>query len=632
MRVLALTFASLGLLALAAAQRPLPHPIDPSPEWQRAVENGTRTAGGRPGTAMWRNTASYVLSAQLDPTTARVQGRVRATYHNRSPHELGSLVLHLRQNLHAPDAVRNIAVEVTGGMQLDDVTIDGQPAETERRGTVLEVGLRGPLLPGKDAVFEASFAFTVPEGEAPRMGREGHSLYFLGYWYPQFAVLDDVRGWVAEPYLGESEFYMPYADYEVAFTAPVGWLVAATGELQNPDEVLTEKARTALAAAKQSRRSVPIVSKQDLDAGEATALATNEQRTQTWRFAAQNVRDVAIATGNGYVWDAALAEVGDRDGDGTADQALVHAFYRPRARSWRRAAEFAQHAIERLSHHVLPYPYPHATVVEGILGGGMEYPMLTLCGDQRVPMANQSLIAHELAHMWFPMIVGNNETRSGWQDEGLVEFFTAILEREFWQRTRPGAIRELAATQALGLDREPMLRHADHLEHPESYVLLCYTKPCAVLQQLAGLFGEDRVIAALRGYARAWQFLHPEPEDFFAMMNAGLGEDLGWYWSTWWTTTWRLDHAIGGVEVTDGEAASTKVTIHDLGRAPHPVVVRATFADGKTAERTVPVATWLGGKITAEVTFEGAAVRIELDPEARTVDCDRANNVWTNDK
>jgi aminopeptidase N len=250
----------------------------------------------------------------------------------------------------------------------------------------------------------------------------------------------------------------------------------------------------------------------------------------------------------------------------------------------------------------------------------------------RVPMANQSLIAHELAHMWFPMIVGNNETRCGWQDEGLVEFFTAILEREFWQRTRPGAIRELAATQALGLDKEPMLRHADHLEHTESYVLLCYTKPCAVLQQLAGLFGEDRVVAALRDYARAWQFLHPEPEDFFAMMNAGLGEDLGWYWSTWWTTTWRLDHAIGAVEVTDGEAASTKVTIHDLGRAPHPVVVRATFADGSTAERTVPVATWLGGKVTAEVTFEGAAARVELDPEARTVDCDRANNVWTNDK
>lgn len=611
---------------LLAQGRPLPHPLEPTPEWQAAVARGTRTADGRPGAAHWTDFAHYELTAELAPELAHVTGTARMTYRNRGPDELRSLFLHARQNLYGPGALRNVRVQQTGGMQLERWQVDGESALALVDGTVVELMLPKPLPSGGACTVGVDFAFDVPDGEAPRMGRDGHELFFLGYWYPQFAVHDDVRGWVAEPYLGCSEFYMPWADYDVAFTVPAGFLVQATGVLQNPQDVLTAAARTALATAAAATKPVTIVGKEQLARHELTATPANG--TLTWRFQARNVRDFAIATCNRWLWHAVATEVGDRDGDGTADTCLVHTFHRPEAVTWQRACRFAQHAIARMSHHVLPYPWPQASVVEGILGGGMEYPMLVLCGDQGAPFPLQSLIAHELAHQWFPMQVGSDETAHGWQDEGVVDFYTAILEREFWKLQRPSAAqRDYVSVAAAGLDREPLARHDDHLQFADGYVFGCYTKPTAVLQQLCGMLGEPRVLAALREYATDWRYHHPLPEDFFAAMNRSLGEDLDWYWSTWWYETWTLDHAIAAVR-TAADGKSTEVVVEDRGRAPHPVCVRAVLADGTVDERTVPVATWLAGARSVTLTFAGRLDEVTLDPRRVTLDLDRGNDHW----
>ncbi len=617
----------LPCLPILAQTRPLPHPLEPSAAWLAAIERQTRTQDGRPGPASWTNYAQYSIVAELLPDTARVQGRVEMTFHNRSPEEVASLWIHLRQNLHAPDAVRNIPVEVTGGIELGQWTVDGNGAHTAQRGTRLELFLPEPLPGDGKAKVAVEFAFTVPDGEAPRMGRVGNELFFLGYWYPQFAVCDDVRGWVVEPYLGESEFYMGYADYDVAFTAPKGWLVQATGTLQNPAAVLPETIRKDLATAASGDAIVRVVTKEH-HAGNGIATA-DAAPTRTWRFRGEKVRDFAIATSPHYLWDATSVVVGDRDGDGKDDRCLVQVMYRPEAVTWRNACHFAQHTIGTLSRDLAPYPWPHATTVEGILGGGMEYPMLVLCGDQRTPFANQSLIAHELAHMWFPMLVGSDETAFGWQDEGLVDWFTARLERDYWKQQRPSAAqRDYLSVVSLGLDREPMLTHADHLQHETSYVYLCYTKPAAVLQQLAGMLGEDKVAAALREYTRTWAFAHPTPEDFFATMNRALGQDLGWYWSTWWTETWTLDHAIAAVRAT-ADGKGSEVVVEDHGRAPHPARVQVTFADGMTAEQTVPVTRWLAGERSVVLTFPGKVTAAKLDPAQTTLDIERSNDTWT---
>lgn len=627
-RPAAFALLACTLLSLpTTAQRPLPHPLDRSRDWQAAVTAGTHTEDGKPGPQHWTDFASYQIEIELVPGSAEVIGRQRATYHNRSPEPLRELLLHLRQNLYTATAVRNVPVQITAGIAVDRVVVAGQPVDASIDGTRMLVPLPEALAPDGKVELALEFSFVVPEGEAPRMGREGNELFFVGYWYPQFAVRDCVRGWVAEPYLGESEFYMPYADYEVAITLPQGWLCAATGTLQNPAEVLTDASREALAKAATASETVPIVGKRALERGEATQ--TRDDGKLVWRFQAKNVRDFAFGACPTWRWDASSALVGDRDGDGAPDRCLVQTFYRRPNAAWRPSCKFAQHTIEHLSQWLAPYPWPHATVVEGILGGGMEYPMLTLCGDQRIAFGQQSLIAHELGHMWFPMLVGNDETAFGWQDEGLVDFYTELLESDYWRRDRtkkaPSSMRQYAQYAAQGLDREPMLRHADHLQFRESYGFLSYTKPAAVLQQLARWLGEDKVTAALRDYTQAWRFAHPTPEDFFASMNRSLGQDLDWYWSTWWTTTWTLDHAVGAV--TNGEQGAT-VVIRDEGRAPHPAFVRVRFLDGTTQDAEVPVGTWLAGATTATLTFAKSVVEVTIDPEQRTLDVDRDDNRW----
>ncbi|MCR9245898.1 MAG: M1 family metallopeptidase [bacterium] len=619
----------LGALGAQQQPRPLPHPLDTTPEFERAVRNGTRTADGRPGAKAWRDRQSYVIDAELVPERHRVEGTVTMTYENGSPEPLEDLVIHLRQNLHAPTARRNIEVEVTGGMSINRVQLDGRAAPHWVDGTVMTIQLREPVPKGGRATVTMTFAFNVPAGEAPRMGRDGAEVYFLGYWYPQFAVRDDVNGWVAEQYLGGSEFYMGYGDYEVALTAPAGYLVQATGTLQNTDAVLTEKARAALQRATKTARRVTIVSATDVAAGQATLPGKGGRLT--WKFRAQNVRDFAVSAANGYVWDAIRTEVGDRDGDGQPDHCLSQALYRPTATTWRRGAKYARHAIEWLSENVMPYPWPHATVVEGILGGGMEYPMITLCGDQENGVALQSLVAHELAHMWFPMIVGSNEKAHVWQDEGIVDFYTELIDAAYWRRKTAGRrttaiYRDIANA---GQDREPLLTHADHLVDQDNYYLNGYIKPAALLHQLAGLFGRDAVLRALRSYAEDWRYAHPYPIDFFRSMNAALGADLDWYWSSWWSETWTLDHAIATVRDVDG---GTEVVVADRGRAICPATVRVTYGDGSTASQTVPAATWLTGAREATLRFGPDVVRAIVDPDHCTLDLDDGNDQWQRSK
>lgn len=238
----------------APQSRPIPYPVIPTPPFEAAVNNGTRTTTGEPGPRYWTNRARYDLHATVSPRTAMLRGTGSATYFNNSPDTLRNLYVHLRQNLHAPGAIRNRAQQITGGTHVAEIRAGGMPL-LERAGssgpgysiddTVMDIRLPAPVAPGDSTTLHFAWSFEIPEAGTPRMGQDGE-VFYLGYWYPQFAVYDDVHGWVAEPYQGNGEFYMGYADYHVAVTVPAGFLVAATGELVNPDEVLSEETRRRL--------------------------------------------------------------------------------------------------------------------------------------------------------------------------------------------------------------------------------------------------------------------------------------------------------------------------------------------------------------------------------------------------
>ncbi|MGI9140586.1 MAG: M1 family metallopeptidase [Gemmatimonadaceae bacterium] len=616
------------------------------PGFRRAVEKGTRTRTGRPGPAYWQQYARYQLSASLDTASKLLTGSGRIRYHNRSPDALRRLAVHLYQNLYAPDAQRNRPVPITGGVTLTRVALQGANlgsiASTDTTkagfrtdGTIAWIHLGRSLASGDSVDLDVAWSFMVPSlTSSPRMGQDGE-VFHLAYWYPQFAVYDDVSGWQVDQYMGTAEFYMGYADYDVSLRVPAGWLVVATGELANPAQVLSPAARGRLDRLSAGRGAVDsgivhIVTADERGPGRATA-GGGADRMLTWRFTADQVRDFAWTTSSRYVWDAARVSVGDADGDGAGDFPIVHALYRPDRTAWRETARYARHSIDFLSRFVFPYPYPHMTVVEGLgVGGGMEFPMTTfITGSPRDSVALYSVTLHEIAHMWFPMIVGSDEKRNMWQDEGMASFLDVEGAVEFFpgipRATLAGTSYERAALAGTELE---VTRHGDHYMRDAARTVAAYDKPMVALHALRGLLGEETFMRAYREYGRRWTNRHPQPQDLFNTFNDVSGRDLSWFWRTWFYETWTLDQAIAGVQRSGDRLL---VTVEDRGSAPMPARLVITRTDGTTERAEIPVEYWLQGHTRGVHSVEraGTVSRIEIDPDRLFPDLDRTNQSWT---
>ncbi|NIS64147.1 MAG: M1 family peptidase, partial [Gemmatimonadales bacterium] len=245
----------------------------------------------------------------------------------------------------------------------------------------------------------------------------------IAYWYPQMAVYDDVERWQADPFLGNAEFYLGFGRYDVTIEVPEGWVVMATGQPQNLQDVLAPAILERYRRAIESDTVVHVLTEADFGPGVATVRSQAEDGYLRWHFVSDTVRDVAFAAMLRSQWDATRTAVGDRDGDGVTDYATINTFWRSSAPRWAKQWRYAQHSIAFLSEWTgLPYPWPHMTSIEGggIESGGMEYPMMTLIGPYDWPQATDTSLygvtAHELAHMWFPMIVGTDERRYSWMD------------------------------------------------------------------------------------------------------------------------------------------------------------------------------------------------------------------------
>jgi hypothetical protein len=619
-------------------ERPVPYPPWESPEFARAVERGTRTRTGHPGPAYWTQFAEYRLQARLDPAAARLTGSGTVRYHNRSPDTLRTVAVHLYQDLHAPGGLRNRPVPLTQGVELTRVSVGGRALEPLAApdapgpgyrvdATVATLRLPSPLLPGASVELGFEWAFTVPGPGTPRMGTDGE-VFFLGYWYPQVAVYDDISGWHTDPYLGNAEFHMGFADYEVAITVPEGWLVSATGTLQNPEAVLAPGTRQRLDQARRSGEVVRVVTAADRGAGRATARS--QDGWLTWRFGARNVRDFAWGASDRYLWDASIALPGDATGDGRPDTAMIHSFYRPGAEGWDLSARFGRHAVEFLSRYLWPYPWPHMTNVEGLIFGGMEYPMITLMGGIRDTVGLYSVHVHEIAHMWFPMQAASDEKRHSWLDEGLTRFNQAQAMADYFPGfDREAVSREAYLAFALTGGEVEMMRHGDlYPMGTRAFGIAAYDKPAAVMVALRAILGEETFRRGLREFGLRWLYRHPQPWDLWNTFEDVSGRDLGWFWRTWFYETWTLDQAVAEVRPAGAEV---EIVIEDLGLAPMPVHLQVTRANDAVERHEVPVDVWLAGtrRHTLRLPATPEIVRLEIDPDNHFPDIDRVNNVWT---
>ncbi|MGF1669164.1 MAG: M1 family metallopeptidase [Balneolaceae bacterium] len=625
-------------------ERLIPYPPDLPDAFLNAMDNGTRSETGEPGPDYWQNEAIYILDAELFPDDHRVRGTATISYFNHSPDVLDRIVIELAQNLHKAGTPKKEITEITGGVNLHSIEVNGRELDeinmfqrfAQNRsgymveGTQLYLFPDLPVRPGSAADLKIEWSFEVPEkGASGRMGRNRGNLYFIAYWYPKIAVYDDVYGWFDDDFLGNAEFYHGFAEYQLSVTAPEGWIVMGTGEFLNPDETLSERTLERYNLAAESDEPVMIVNEDEFET--ATREGTNGRLT--WRFSSEKVRDVAFSATRESIWESARTSVGDLNGDGEENYTRIHSFYRKFAPLWREQLGYAQHSITFLSDFTgLPYPWPHMTSVEGagIIGGGMEFPMMTIMGSYngRMPRDLYSVTAHELAHMWFPMIVSTNERRYTWIDEGYTSFHTHQAETDFYPGQYDNFNMYGSYLQIAGSDFEgPMMRWSDYHYPGPAYGIASYPKPASVLTALQNMLGDELFMETLHELIERWKYKHPYPWDIFNTIEDVTGMDLSWFWRSWFYETWTLDHSIADVIVDNSQ---TKIIVEDLGDVVMPVFVQITLENGNILTEKIEADHWLRGNRTAEIVLETSSpvTEVALNPDLMYPETNFNNNIW----
>jgi hypothetical protein len=449
------------------------------------------------------------------------------------------------------------------------------------------------------------------------MGRDS-ALYEIAQWYPRMAVYDDVRGWNTEPYLGQGEFYLEYGDFDYSVTVPAGYVVAGSGVLQNRAEVLSAAQTERLDRASSSASVVQIITADE--AARAKHIAASG--TKTWRFRAEHVRDVAWAAAPDFRWDAT-----------SWDGILTQAYYQfPKAgKAWESAAEQTQWSIRTYSQLWLRYPYPQATSVAGPVGG-MEYPMFVMVAyGTNDPASIFGTIDHEQGHEWFPMLVGSNERRYAWMDEGFNTYQNAFSNERRTAGTNafPGYVQNWRASVDDG-KQAPLMTPPDRVD-PDALGAIGYRKPGAVLLTLRdNVIGRDAMDRAMREYARRWVFKHPTPGDFFRTVENESGEDLSWFWNAFFYGTDVLDIAVDGVNMRYSSGQSfAEIALRRVTSIPFPVVLRLKFNDASTQDVRLPVQIWTRtDRYLATIPVSRPVVGVRLWPDPNVPDWNASNDVW----
>ncbi|HVA98698.1 MAG TPA: M1 family metallopeptidase [Bacteroidia bacterium] len=603
-----------------------------------------RSGNGSPGPDYWQNRADYKIAATLDTIIPSVKGNVTITYTNNSPDEIGFLWLQLDQNLFTKDSRGALTTPVGGyrfgntvfqggdSIQSVKVTLDGKTYSPKYiiTDTRMKILLDKAMHPKGDKIsIEIKYSFKIPEDGSDRMGRtetKNGTIYEIAQWYPRMEVYDDVQGWNTLPYLGAGEFYLDYGNYDYTITAPYDQIVVASGELQNPSDVLTHEEITRLNKARNSDSTIAIINKNEI--GKPSTRPVNKGNL-TWHFKMENSRDVTWACSKAFIWDAARVNLPDKR------KCLAMSVYPIEVAgdsAWGRSTEYVKGTLEYNSKAYFEFPYPVAVNVAGRVRG-MEYPGIVFCGWKAKRGVLWFVTTHEFGHTWFPMIVGSNERKYAWMDEGFNTFINNFSTRSFnhdeYKTQRDSA--PLIVPYMLNQNVQPIMTYADAVIDRD-LGNNAYFKPALGLKILReDIVGPELFDAAFRTYISRWAYKHPTPKDFFRTMNNATGEDLNWFWKEWFYTTWTFDVAVKDVKyVGDDASEGVLITIENLDKMALPVTVEVKEKNGKTGIVKLPVEIWQRG---SEWTFHYDSTSlidsVVIDPKRQLPDVNFANNTWT---
>lgn len=531
--------------------------------------NTYRTASGAPGHEYYQQKADYKINVKLDDEQQRIYGDEVVTYFNNSPDVLNYLWVQLDQNVRAKDSkagnvrpsdindrmsfgqLERMNNPFDGGHNIEYVkNADDQNMKYHIVETMMRVDLDQPLQPGENVSFKVKWWYNVPasgRGKAEYFAEDDNYIYTIAQWFPRMCVYNDVEGWQHKEFLGSGEFALVFGDYEVNITVPADHIVAATGTLQNPKDVLTSEQRKRMAQARKTTDSpVMIVTKEE-------AIEKEKEKStkeKTWTFQAENVRDFAFASSRKFIWDALALEQNGKT------IMCMSAYSKEGYELWKQfSTRVTAHTIEVYSRMTFDYPYPVAWSVDGSMG--MEYPMIAFnygrtesdgTYTERTKYGHLGVIIHEIGHNYFPMIVNSDERQWTWMDEGINSFLDALAGQE-WETDHDWGAQPAKIVNYMSRPKESLSPIMTNSESVKSLGPNAYTKPATALYILREtIMGRELFDMAFKEYANRWMFKHPTPADFFRTMEDASGIDLDWFWRGWFYTTDHVDIAIKDVK------------------------------------------------------------------------------------
>lgn len=599
-------------------------------EIQQALKNKTRTRAGIPGENYWQNHINYKIIADVDPQTGTITGYVNIEFTNNSPDTLRLIYLKLKQNLYQKGAKRARQIlpdNVHRGVEIKMIKHDGKEitcTDHFPKGTSWQVNLTNYILPKNNTIITIEFVTKLPSPTEIRTGAYDETSYFAGYWFPQLAVYDDIFGWDTEEYLGNSETYNNFANYDVKLTLPKDFLCWATGKLINAEEIFNPEYLKKIRKSQNSSEIIHIVQQEDLKKGKVLG----KSKRNTWHFKADTITDFAFAFSDHYVWDACSANNPD-----TAHTCWVNVAYPANNKKYIGVIDMAKMAIEYFSNEFpgLPYPYPVHTTFNGLKGGGMEFPMMANNANSDNYERLQVITNHEIAHNYFPFAFGLNERRFGWMDEMFttqmeIYYMNTLAEKSDIENKSWHKLRYLVyAGKYFDL---PVITESSTVIKPKSQHLNFYDKTLFALQSLKSIIGEDYFIEYLKKFMITWRGKHPSPYDFFYFYNELSGQNLNWFWHKWFFSFGMINLNLKSVT---SEGPKTILSVENSGGMPVPVTVKYTESNGEGIKLNFDASVWKD-KTLYEITIESSDIQLIEIELTDMPDLDPSDNIWKDEK
>ncbi len=581
-----------------------------------AFKNGTRSFDGSPGPNYWQNSSDYFIDLKFIPSERKILASEKIIYYNNSPDTLKRIVIRLLQDYFKKGSAREFQVnpsDIHDGTVINKLSIKGNWYDLKDRARATQfstnINLKLDSLdfipPKSKTQIEIDWEVVIPKFSNIRMGTYDSTSFFIAYWYPQIAVYDDVYGWDEIPYTGTVEQYNDFNNYDVRITVPKNFLVWATGVLQNPEEVYSERVLERYQLAQKSDSIIHIVTLEDILENK---LNTKNKDFLTYHYKADFVPDFAFALSDHYLWDASSLVVDSTTGRKT----FISAVYKKESKDFYDVAKISRDVISFFSFEFpqIPYPYPSMTVFNG--QGGMEFPMMVNNGSTPNYSAALGLAAHEIAHTYFPFYMGINEKRFAWMDEGFAVMLPYDLQERYSEDIGPRARNSRAYENFAGNEEDMPPIVPSYLLKGQSYRVASYARPGIAYDILRDLLGKDQFIKVMKEYVRLWNGKHPLPYDFFFTFNKYAGENLDWFFIPWF-----FERAVPDIDIDNVKYAKKELSfdIVKAGKLPVPVSIKITFEDQSTKEIYETAKVWKDGKtkLNYRLKIDKKPISIELN-------------------